>query len=138
MVGGGLTGCETALWLGQSGRKDVTLVEAERLILSADEIFTDAALFPKLLGEAGVTVLCDSQAIDADAGGLFCSHADGRSTRLDAGTVVIATGYTPNDELLDALHSQAPALPVSRVGTAEAGSRLMDALHSSFFSARLI
>lgn len=138
VVGGGLTGCETALWLGQSGRRDVTLVEGKAQLLPRDEIFTDVAMFPKLLEQAGVSYQCSCEVTRVDASGVSCAHADGHSVYIPAQTVVIATGYTPDSALLEALHTAVPTLAVSRVGTADGGSRLMDALHSSFFEARLI
>jgi 2,4-dienoyl-CoA reductase-like NADH-dependent reductase (Old Yellow Enzyme family)/thioredoxin reductase len=138
IVGGGLTGCETAYWLASTGRDDITLVESQANLLTQNEVFTDAMQYPKLLKAAGVTVQCDSKVTSVDTYGVSGIHADGTSFRLNAGTVVIATGYEPNGDLYHELRQITPKLTVSRVGTAESGSRLMDALHSSFFAARLI
>lgn len=138
VVGGGLTGCETALWLAQTGRKDITLLEKQSYLLPNNEVFTDVEMFPKLLSEAGVNVECGVQVSGVDVKGISCIRSDGFGFQISAKTVVVATGYLPDEHWVKELKETAPDLAVSQIGTMESGSRLMDALHSSFFVSRLI
>src|SRR5207244_3023201 len=56
VVGAGLTGCDTALWLAHSGVRDVTLVEAEPELLPHDEVFYDRFGLPGMLARVGVKI----------------------------------------------------------------------------------
>jgi 2,4-dienoyl-CoA reductase-like NADH-dependent reductase (Old Yellow Enzyme family)/siroheme synthase (precorrin-2 oxidase/ferrochelatase) len=119
VVGGGLTGCDTALWLANCGIGDVTLVEAEPELLSHDEVFYDRFGLPGILARAGVKIRTGVRVQSVE------ELAPARS-------VIVACGYEPDRRLADELHG--PEVVV--IGTARAGSRVMDAIHDAFFAAR--
>lgn len=136
IIGAGMTGCDTAVWLQRSVKRDVTLVEAAAKILPANYVFTDDMGMPGLLAQHEVKVLTGTRAQSITAEGVQVVGQDGTSQVLTAGTVVIACGYEANSGLVDELALQAPALPVVAVGTVNRDGRVMDALHESFFIAR--
>ncbi|WP_233804908.1 NAD(P)/FAD-dependent oxidoreductase [Paraburkholderia sp. HP33-1] len=138
VVGGGLTGCDTALWLAQSGRADVTLVEAESGLLSHGEVFTDVMGMPGLLDQAGVKVELGATVCGQDTDGVWVREGEAEPRHIGAATLVLATGYEPDGALLEQLQRELPGVEAIRIGTARAGSRLFDALHDAFFATRLL
>lgn len=137
VVGGGLSGCDTALWLARLGLA-VTLVEAEAKPLLRDEVFSDRFFLPPLLQRAGVTLLCDTRALAATEDGVLVRDAQGAERLLPAGSVILACGQEPERGLMEELRREAPTLRTQLVGTARSGSRVMDALHDAFLVARRI
>ena len=92
VVGGNDVGCETAVWLAQSGKK-VTIVE----ILS--EIIPD--MFPankmyliEMLNEAGVKIMTSSE-VSGIAGQDVAIRSNGKSETLKADNLVLAVGMKP-------------------------------------------
>lgn len=136
VIGAGMTGCDTAVWLQRAGRRDVTLIDAAGKILSGSYVFTDEMGMPGLLAEHDVKVRTSTRAVAIDAQGVRVRDAAGNEEVLAARTVVIACGYAGRTELLDELAARAPGLPVELIGTARRDGRVMDALHDSFFTAR--
>lgn len=137
IVGAGMTGCDTAVWLQRARRREVTLIDAADKILSGGYVFTDEMGMPALLAEHGVHVKTSTRALEIGEQGVrIANAAGGHEEVLPAGTVVIACGYAPRVELLDELAKTAPGLPVELIGTARQDGRVMDALHDSFFTAR--
>jgi pyruvate/2-oxoglutarate dehydrogenase complex dihydrolipoamide dehydrogenase (E3) component len=135
VIGAGLTGCDTALWLAQQGRTDVTLIEAESGVLPHGEVFTDVMGMPALLAKAGVTVVLGAHVHAQDGDGVRVQSADGESRHIKAGSLVRAMGYTADTGLTRQLQQALPDVPVVAVGTARKGARLFDALHDAFFTA---
>lgn len=100
VVGGGLEGCETALWLAKQG-KTVTVLE----ILS--EVATDMhsanrSMLLDLLDENKVQIMTDTSCQEVTESGVLI---DGRSQRkeIDCDTVVLATGLSPDQEIYEFL-----------------------------------
>ena len=122
VVGGGLSGCDTALWLANAGIADVTLIEAESELLSHDEVFYDRFGLPGMLARAGVKVRTGVRI--------------GSAAELAPATVIVACGCDPDRRLADELGKHAPEVETVVIGTARAGARVMDALHDAFFTAR--
>lgn len=137
VIGAGMTGCDTAIWLQRANARDITLVEAADKILPGNYVFTDDMGMPDLLAQHKVQVLTAAQATAITQQGVQVATADGQKT-LPARTVVIACGYQGDVGLADSLARTAPDLSVQVIGTALKDGRVMDALHDSFFSSRLV
>ena len=136
VVGAGMTGCDTAVWLQRAARRDVTLLDAADKILSGGYVFTDEMGMPGLLAEHGVKVRTSMRAIEINEQGVRVQNGAGHEELLAARTVVIACGYAPRTELVEELAQLAPSLPVELIGTIRQEGRVMDALHDAFFTAR--
>lgn len=104
ILGGGLVGCETAVYLAQMGH-DVTVVEMK------DEVCADAnpRHRPILLAELQKSVKCltNMKAVRLTDGGLICVTKDGE-VMISADTVVCAAGRVSNRASADALADCAP------------------------------
>ena len=138
IIGAGMTGCDTAVWLQRALKRDVTLVEAADRILSGNYVFTDQMGMPGLLAQHNVRILTGTQARSIGAKGVEVITATGAVEWLKAGTVVVACGYEANSTIVEVLAQKAPSLPVVAVGTVNRDGRVMDALHESFFVARAV
>ncbi|HHY93419.1 MAG TPA: FAD-dependent oxidoreductase [Firmicutes bacterium] len=137
VIGGGLIGCETALWLAQQGKK-VTIVEAlgdlmtagipvphpnrtmliDLLKLNKVEVITDHALFE---------VLAD--------GGLLVDHNFQRR-KQPADSIVLAVGLKPRRTLYDALVGRIPNLYL--IGDAREARNVMYAIWDAYEVARAV
>ena len=104
ILGGGLVGCETAVYLAHEGR-DVTVVEMK------DDICSDAnpRHRPLLLAEMEkyVKYRTGARAVRVTDDGLVCETKDGELT-ISADTVICAAGRTPNSAAATALADCAP------------------------------
>jgi 2,4-dienoyl-CoA reductase-like NADH-dependent reductase (Old Yellow Enzyme family)/thioredoxin reductase len=138
VIGGGLTGCDTALWLAGCRIGDVTVVEAEPELLSHDEVFTDKLGLPAIMTHAGVRLCPGARAVAVTSEGVCINDPHGAEQLVPARTVIVACGYQPERQLADELAQQAPQIETVVIGTARAGARVMDALHDAFFAARRI
>jgi 2-enoate reductase len=136
IVGGGLTGCNIALWLASCGVKNVTILEAEQALLPHNEVFTDCASLPSILENAGVVVSPNARVTAVTSDTVYAAGKDGDERQFAARSVIIACGYQSNHELLDELVRKSSKVNAVMIGTARSGSRVMDALHDAFFVAR--
>jgi 2,4-dienoyl-CoA reductase-like NADH-dependent reductase (Old Yellow Enzyme family)/thioredoxin reductase len=137
VVGGGLTGAETALWLASAGHTDVVIAEAGPALLANGEVFTDAATLPGLLAEQGVDVRVEARVVEVDSSSVTVETAKGRE-EIKAATVLLACGYEAAPGLADELRTVAPAVETVVIGGAARSGRLHDSLHDAYFTARLL
>ena len=89
-------------------------------LLPKDEIFTDVAMFPKLLAQAGVSYHGSSEVTSIDAAVCRALMPMVIPFYVPAQTVVIPQG-TRRKCAADALHSAVPTLCCVSAGTADAG-----------------
>ena len=100
MVGGGLVGCETALWLAQQG-KTVTIVEAFSDILSSGKPIPhmNKIMLIDLLKINKVEKITSTALLEVtDEGALLINNKFGKS-EVKADTVVLAVGFKSEREL---------------------------------------
>jgi 2,4-dienoyl-CoA reductase-like NADH-dependent reductase (Old Yellow Enzyme family)/thioredoxin reductase len=133
VVGGGLTGTETALVLAGAGA-GVTLVEAGAEIMRGDPI-TDRITYGMRLAEEGVTVLTSSPVVGLPSAGVVVEAKRGRED-LPADHVVVAAGRDPDPALAEELREAGREIHV--IGDAAASGRIHDAVHAAFLTARTI
>jgi 2-enoate reductase len=134
VVGGGLIGCETALYLAQKGKK-LTLVEI------LDSVMRD--LSPqnrehmlKLLADAKVEILTETKVLEITDEGMTIADKLGKRTTLKSDTVVLAIGLKPNKKLLKSLADKVPE--VYAMGDCVEPRRVINAIWEGFHRARQI
>ena len=135
VAGGGLIGCETALYLAQQGKR-VTIVEMmEDIIPDVFEANKEHLL--KLIAENCVSVLKDTSLCRVtDEGAILVNKRRRYEAMLKADTVVLAVGLKPDNELYKALKGEVPELHA--VGDCKKSLKIMDAVKSAFNTSRLI
>ena len=108
LVGGGLVGCETALWLAESG-KEVTLVEAmDRLMaVNAPLCHANKDMLEALLPYRGVQIRCKTTVAGMENGVVTVRNLEtNEEEKFSADSVILSVGYASNNslyqEMLDA------------------------------------
>jgi 2-enoate reductase len=134
MIGGGLVGCETTLYLAQKGKK-VTIVESLDSI--ARDMWSASRLhLLKLLHDANVDILTNVNVLEITDKGIVIADNDGKNIIIDADTVVLAVGFKPDRELFETLKNKLPE--VYAIGDCVETREVMSAVWDGFNAARSI
>lgn len=136
VVGGGLVGCETALWLANGGKK-VTLVEAldELLAVNPPVCSANTDMLKALIDYKGVNVQTNAKIKSADGKSAVLATPDGEKT-VPADTVILAMGYTPNNALYEKVLGKLPETYL--LGDAKNVANIMYAIWDAYEVARSI
>lgn len=108
VIGGGYVGCETALYLAENGH-EVTIVEI------LDQVANDAymrirkSLLEKL-SQKKVKIYAGVKEEKVTDSGLLITDKEGKQTAIEADSILISCGATPNKDLLNALQGKVPEL----------------------------
>ncbi|MBA7675344.1 NADH oxidase [subsurface metagenome] len=106
VIGGGLVGCETALFLAlQSRRVTVLEVLPEMALGVATRL---RALFMERLLDEGVTLLLEIKCNEITPTGLVVTTKEGEKKTIEADTIVLAAGSLPNNKLYQDLKGKVP------------------------------
>ena len=106
VIGGGMVGCELALWLTKALGKKVTIVEAlpKLLAVNAPICSANSEMLERLVPFYGTDVRCRTTAVKATENGLVIRDLDtGAEESIPADTVILAVGFTPDRELYNAM-----------------------------------
>ena len=130
VVGGGLVGCETALWLAQLGKK-VTIVEALDRLMAVNRplCHANSEMLERLIPFHGIEVLTSATVKSWNAGSLQVEAAGG-SRELPSDTVILSVGFREEDSLYRALEGTVPELYL--LGDARKVSNIMYAVWDAF------
>jgi len=129
IAGGGLVGCETAVYLHSLGR-DVTIVEMLPT-LAADEEFTRRVLLMKAIEESQINTYTDAK-INAINKNSVQIENNQKLKEIEAETVVLALGYKANYALADKLKEK---VPVRVIGDAIKSRNALEATREGFLVA---
>lgn len=130
MVGGGLVGCETALYLAQKGSK-VTIVEAKDNILSAGKPIPhmNKIMLIDLLKMHNIEVITSNSLLEVTDEGAVLIDSSFRKHNVSADTVAIAVGFKADRELYNKLHGKVVDLYL--IGDSYQPANIMDAIWSA-------
>ena len=130
VIGGGLVGCETALWLAQHGRK-VTIVEALDKILAVNGPLCHANkdMLEELIPYNGIEVMTGAKATGYHDGVLSVECADGGKD-IVCDSVILSVGYKEEDSLYHELEFKVPEIYL--LGDAKKVSNIMYAIWDAF------
>ena len=131
MVGGGLVGCETALYLAQQG-KNVTIVEAMDDLMSAGHPVPhmNKIMLVDLLEKHNVRVITSNALLEVKDSEAVLIDKDFRKQSLSADTIAIAVGFDSNRELYDKMRGK--VVDLYRIGDAVVASNIMNAIWSAY------
>jgi len=137
VVGGGLIGCETALWLAKQGTK-VTIVEIlpELMIAGLPVPHENRMMLLELLAANNVNILTNTGIQEVIAEGAITSSEIFNERTIKADTVVLALGLKPDDELYESLRRKVAHLHV--LGDCREPRNIMGAIWDSYEVAHLI
>ena len=127
IVGGGVTGCETALYLSQQGRK-VTIVEKLLELMPLEEIGYKykTSVITKMLKDAGVRAFLNSEVVEVGQSTAVIRF--GRTTvEIPADTVVLSAGLAPDNRLVESLKASCSESYV--IGDCASPRRILEAIY---------
>lgn len=136
IIGGGLVGCELALWLTKKGKK-VTIVEMQNDILQVGgplchanhDMLTDLIAFNKIGVKTGAIVIEKN-----DEG--FVLDVKGRKEVIDADSAIVAIGYDSEKDLYKNLKFEIPTIHL--IGDASEVKNIMYAVWDAYEVAKNI
>jgi len=134
VAGGGLVGCEAALFLAGEG-KEITIVELLPEIAIEVEMISRAVLFEKLT-ERSVKWLTNMKIEEITDEGIIALDKEQKKRTIEADTVVLALGLKSNNELYKALEGKVPELYA--IGDCVKPRKIIDAIREGFFIGREI
>jgi 2-enoate reductase len=137
VVGGGLIGCETALWLAQQGKK-VTIVEILNDLMIADipVQHMNRLMLLDLLKFHRVEVFTNTSLLEVTENGVLLLGEDSQKKNFPADTIVLAIGLKPDRELYQTLKGQTPNLYT--IGDSRKTQNILNSIWDAYEVARMI
>lgn len=130
VVGGGLVGCETALWLAQNGKK-VTIVEAMDKLMAVNKplCHANSEMLERLIPFHKVEILTSARVLGYKDGRLKVSTPE-KVEQIPCDTVISAIGFSQEDSLYRQLSREVAELYL--LGDARRVSNIMYAVWDAF------
>jgi 2-enoate reductase len=137
VLGAGLIGCETALWLAKQGRR-ITIVEMlpEPLITPPPLFNANKLMLLDLLALNKVKIEVNTTVQDIADDGIIAVNKDLKHNMTQADTVVLAVGLEPDDQLYKSLIGKVANLYA--LGDCQEPRRIMGAIWDGYEVARSI
>ena len=136
VIGGGLVGCELALWLADMGKK-VTIVEMldKILMMNAPLCHANAEMLEALIPFKGIGEVTGARAKQTTAEGLLVTTKDG-DKEIECDSVVLAIGFNSNKSLYEQIKNDVSEMYL--LGDAREVSNIMYAIWDAYEVARNI
>ncbi len=130
VVGGGLVGCETALWLRQQG-KQVTIVEAlpKILALNGPLCSANSEMLERLIPFNQIEVICSAK-VTTYKDGILTAVVDDSEKKIPCDSVILSVGYRENNSLYQELEFEVPE--IYELGDARRVANIMYAIWDAF------
>ena len=130
VIGGGLVGCETALWLAEQGKR-VTIVEAlDRLMaVNGPLCHANKDMLERLIPYHGVKTITSAR-VTGYRDGILHASCGGEEWEIACDSVILAVGYQEEDSLYRQLEFDVPELYL--LGDARKVSNIMYAIWDAF------
>jgi 2-enoate reductase len=135
IIGGGLVGCETGLWLAQQGR-EVTIVEMMDDICGGPHAmpFMNYDMLKDELAFHKVKIFKSSKVTAVSKKDVAVIAPEGK-IKIEADTVIIAVGYKPDDSLYQSVKDTLK-VPVYNIGDSRNVHNIMYAIWDAYEIAR--
>ncbi|MBE5873420.1 MAG: FAD-dependent oxidoreductase [Lachnospiraceae bacterium] len=130
VIGGGLVGCETALWLAKQGKK-VTVIEALDAIMQQNGplCHSNKDMLQALLPYNGVEIITAAK-VDSYNAGKLSYTVSGETKELTCDSVILSVGYKEEDSLYQELQFDIPEIYL--LGDAKKVANIMYAIWDAF------
>jgi 2-enoate reductase len=137
IVGGGLVGCEIAIWLADQ-QKTATIVEMlpELMVGGATVPIQVKMMTQDLLNNHQVSIQTATKVQEILADGIVCIDKSGKNRFLKADTIILATGMIANSQLPNDIEAQFDH--VYRIGDCRVPKNVMSAIWDAYEIARFI
>lgn len=130
VVGGGLVGCETALWLARQG-KTVTIVEAldKLLAVNGPLCHANSEMLEHLIPDHKIRTICSATVRSVNEQGAVVATANGEEL-ICADTVLLCVGYRSENSLYQQLRDEVEL--IWQVGDARSVANIMYAIWDAY------
>jgi len=137
VLGGGLIGCETALWLAQQGKK-VTIVEilSDLMIGGIPVQHMNRLMLLDLLKFHRVEISTNTSLLEITQNGVDLLDGGSERRNFPADTIVLAVGLKPDRELYKTLEGQTSNLYA--IGDSRKAQNIMNSIWDAYEVARMI
>ena len=129
IIGGGQAGCEEALSLASKGH-EVHIIEVQPELAGEAHFVYWKHLLRVIAAEPNITAMRSAKVKEIHPDGVSIITAEGDENRLDADTVLFATGMAANNSMLSEWDSLVPDLRI--IGDCEHPARIMEAVRSGY------
>lgn len=131
VIGGGLVGCETGLFVAELG-KSVTIIEMQ------DEIAPEANWMHRegmmqAFSKQDITLATGKKVVSISRTGVTVENADGTTEMISADSVIYAIGMRPENKLAEELQDCAPF--VRAVGDCVRARKVSPAIYEAYYAA---
>ena len=123
VLGGGLVGCETGLFLAAEAGKEVTILEMLPEVATDEMHLTRDALMDRL--NEKTTIITNARCTGITAGGVTYVDADGNEQTVACDNVILSAGMRPRQDLAESFRGTAPFFTV--IGDASRPSNVRNA-----------
>jgi 2,4-dienoyl-CoA reductase-like NADH-dependent reductase (Old Yellow Enzyme family)/thioredoxin reductase len=131
ILGGGLIGTETAIYLDSLG-KEVTVVEM-RGDYAPDTSEMHKIALEVSLEKSRIKMHLNTRAKAVTEAGLVCIGPNGGEVTFAADTIFVAAGMKPNSEAIDSLRYAAPRF--FKIGDCVKVGKVLEAVHGGYYGA---
>jgi 2,4-dienoyl-CoA reductase-like NADH-dependent reductase (Old Yellow Enzyme family)/NADPH-dependent 2,4-dienoyl-CoA reductase/sulfur reductase-like enzyme len=131
IIGGGLVGCEYAIYLAQEGHEVVLLEMREELAADCGWMYRTNLLYQ--LETARVTIATGLRCTEIRPNGISSADRAGNTHTFAADNILIAVGYRPKTELVESLRGITPEFYV--IGDAARPRNMMRAIREGYDAA---
>lgn len=133
ILGGGLVGCEAALFMAHSGKKEITVVEVQNKL--ADPIYWRQSdpLLKALRADPRVALLTETSCREITSKGMRIADKEGNEKFIEADTIICATGLLSDRETVESLRFCAEDF--HDIGDCVRPLKIMDAVQRAYFAA---
>jgi 2-enoate reductase len=137
IIGGGLVGCETALWLAKQGKK-VTIIEMLGGLMQAGlpVPWPNKSMLLDLLEFNKVSIIPNTTVLEVTEKGVTLINNRFTKSTLQADTVILAVGLKADQELYNSLVDKVPDIHL--IGDARQAQNIMYAIWDANELARSI
>ncbi|MBF9015117.1 MULTISPECIES: FAD-dependent oxidoreductase [unclassified Oceanispirochaeta] len=137
IIGGGLTGCEAALWLNNMGKEAVLVEMCPQLMTGGAKVpFQVRRMTLDLIARSEVEVLTGTKVSQITAEGVHVVCPDGSITEIQGDRVAFSIGMRANSDLFDELEKS--GIPTYRIGDCRAPKNIMNAIWDAYELTRFI
>jgi 2,4-dienoyl-CoA reductase-like NADH-dependent reductase (Old Yellow Enzyme family)/thioredoxin reductase len=112
VLGGGVVGCEIAEYLAESG-KQVTIVEMLDSLARDITVRQGRQILLDILAAQGVVMITQAKGEEISNESLVITNKLGKRQSIEADSIVLACGYTPNIKLLGELNGEIPVIYIA-------------------------
>ena len=134
VAGGGVVGCETAVYLARKGKK-VTIIEMMGQLIPEKLNPVSRMGLLNLVEDSKVEVLTGTKLVEVTGEGAVV-EADGSRRELKADSVVLALGFETESTLRDSLEGKVPEL--FAIGDCAEPRKILHAMWEGFHASRII